>query len=85
MTWKFPKTSEKYWDSMANQRTWFDWVSKELKITKFEDWYKIKTTQMKAYDGSVVLERYLGSLSRALMAVYPEYLLDSILRLPINV
>ena len=41
MPWKFQTTPRNFWNDISNQRKYIDWLAKELKITKQEDWYSV--------------------------------------------
>ena len=49
-----------------------NWLGQELKISKLEDWYRVKVQDIKNFGGSGLLQRY-GSYYRVLCAVYPDY------------
>jgi hypothetical protein len=41
LPWKHEKVPATFWDDLNNQRKFFDWASKELKIKETSDWYKV--------------------------------------------
>jgi len=41
LPWKFAHKPVSFWRSLDNQREYLDWLGKELKFTRMEDWYKI--------------------------------------------
>ena len=43
LPWKFSQVPKGFWSQIENQKQFIDWLAKELKIEKFEDWYKIQT------------------------------------------
>jgi hypothetical protein len=72
--WMFGQVPKEYWDTIANQRKYFDWLEDELGIEKKEDWYKINRKEVQRRGGSWVLKKYYGdSLVRALLTVYPDH------------
>jgi hypothetical protein len=57
---------------------YFDWVGKDLGLSGLDDWHKISFTDIAQRDGAVLLKkRYDGSLTKALMTVYPGKHIDS--------
>lgn len=70
--WRFSKVPAGFWKDKANQRAFFDSISKQLNITRWEDWYRIKKGDIEALGGGPLLGQcYEGSLSTALIAIYP--------------
>ena len=61
-----------HWESRYNQRKFFDSIKEPLKLKDFEDWYKVKNTDVVKLGGKAILEHYGNSLCKALTAVYPE-------------
>ncbi len=54
-----------YWDSIDNQRQFFDQIAKDLRLNRIEDWYGIpKQAVLQKKGGSAVLARYNNSLCR---------------------
>ncbi len=47
--WNFVYTPRGYFDTMENQKEFFDWLGNTLNITKLDDWYNIKTTDILRY------------------------------------
>lgn len=41
LPWQFAKAPSQYWNNKENVLKFFSWVYKELKLTCFEDWYKV--------------------------------------------
>jgi hypothetical protein len=72
LPWKFGRASSGYWDDIQNQRKFFDWIAKKMKVTEFSDWQKVTTNDIKENGGSAILTRYNSSLHTALAAIYPE-------------
>jgi hypothetical protein len=69
--WRFGAVS--YWADRKNQRQYADDLFQELHFTKIEDWYGIKSEDMKQRGGSAFLQRHGDSCMRALQFVYPEF------------
>ena len=66
---KFPA---KYWQSIDNQRKYFLHMEEKFEIRNFEDWNKIKNSQVKSNGGSGILKIYNNSLYKALTNIFPE-------------
>jgi hypothetical protein len=49
LPWKLERCPRGFWDDINNQRKFLDWVSKELKIEEFSDWYKVTKQVYKAF------------------------------------
>jgi hypothetical protein len=41
LPWKFERISAGFWENVANQRKYLDWVASQLNIYDFSDWYKV--------------------------------------------
>ena len=41
LPWKFAKIESKYWDDIANQRKFMDYLAKQLNMKDKSDWYNI--------------------------------------------
>jgi hypothetical protein len=73
-----------HWTDLDNQRSFYNWVAKELNITKAEDWYNTTAAQVITLGGSGLLyplndindycirKQYEHSHIKALMAIYPD-------------
>ncbi len=35
-----------YWDNIGNQKRYVEWLSTQLNITRLDDWYEVKTSQI---------------------------------------
>ncbi len=44
---KFQHVPRRHWKSLTNQREYFDYVFKTLKLNNMQDWYKIKVADVK--------------------------------------
>jgi hypothetical protein len=53
-----------YWNSLQNQRQFFDSLAKKFNIQKPEDWYKITVDEVVHNGGSFIQRHYKGSLLR---------------------
>ncbi len=76
-----------YWKNINNQRAFFDNLAVKLSILlkcyliwltvyyikQLEDWYYVRISQVCQLGGRTIMERYKGSLMKALRAVYPHY------------
>lgn len=63
-----------FYDHPEKQRQIFDSAFKQLGLTSLEDWYKVAKKEACSVPGvQLVVNRWRGSLRRALIAVYPEH------------
>jgi hypothetical protein len=58
---------------MSHQRQFFNYLAKRLKVENYEDWYNVGYTDILPLGARGLLDRYDGSLSKALVTIYPEY------------
>lgn len=73
MKFRMDDLSLEYWKNLNNQRKYFDWIGKELKITKFEDWYDVSPVDIYHRGGTPLLTQfYDGQFTKALMTVYSD-------------
>lgn len=64
----------KGWNSDEKvQRQFFDWLSDTSQLRNKEDWYSLDPSEVIQRGGESILNKYDGSLSRALQRLYPEY------------
>lgn len=49
------------------------WLEKELKIRSKDDWYSVTVSAVRERGGSGFLDKFDGSLQRALVTAFPEY------------
>ena len=73
--WRFDqKLPDGYWDRIENQRSFMDWLGKELAFKEVEDWYKLTSKNIEDNGGCTLLtEKYNDSTFQLLQAVYPEH------------
>lgn len=72
--WRFDNTPRSFWRKPENHRLFFDWLGKELSITKHEDWYNVTQDTICKMGGYCVLSSYYDlDYRKALAAVYPEH------------
>ena len=45
--WKFKHATKGYWEDENNCKLYIDWLTKELKIKKPEDWYTVTTDHIR--------------------------------------
>ena len=62
-----------YWNSKSNQLQYLHWLQSELEISNYEDWYSIRTKQIKDLGGHQFLRKNDNSISKALNFLLPEY------------
>lgn len=65
--------SRDIWKDMNNQRRFMDWIGKELNVQNYQDWYKVKTSDILNRGGySLLTNFYEGSLRKAILTIYPN-------------
>jgi hypothetical protein len=69
----FSTVPHKFWQTMGNQRKYFEWLAEELFIQRFNDWYEIKASNVYSHGGTALLANYGHSFVRAVTTVYPEH------------
>jgi hypothetical protein len=75
LRWKFGGFNTEYWEDKQNLRDVVDWISKELRISSLEDWYRVSQTQIEKIAPLSSLF-YSKGLSMILTEVYPDYQWD---------
>ena len=65
------KVGNNYWNSIDNQRTFFDELFQKLNLKKMDDWYKVKTEKIRENGGRMILKKH-KTLFNALRTVYPH-------------
>ena len=73
LPWKFSKTTRGYWKDIKNQRTYMEWLSKQLNINKYEDWYTVGIKQFIENYGNTILKYYNYSPYALMTTIYPDY------------
>jgi hypothetical protein len=75
LPWKFKRVRPGYWDDINHQRQFFDWLYSELGLSGgLDGWYTALTGPVFHHGGGSLLNnKYRGSLINALNAVYPEH------------
>jgi hypothetical protein len=71
--WKFSVTPNGFWNNIDNQKSYMDWLFKELKYENMEDWYKISQEIIKKNYGAGLIFVYNGSYQNILKNIYPYY------------
>eukprot|EP01114_Cavostelium_apophysatum_P005030 TRINITY_DN1558_c0_g1_i1.p1 TRINITY_DN1558_c0_g1~~TRINITY_DN1558_c0_g1_i1.p1 ORF type:complete len:545 (+),score=133.12 TRINITY_DN1558_c0_g1_i1:262-1896(+) len=56
-----------------DKREAFDYIASKLGYTKWEDWYEVRKSDIVNHGGSGILDEHGSSISKTLMAVYPEH------------
>jgi len=71
--WKFQTGPRNYWTSTSNINDAMNWLSKELKIQKLEDWHSLASVGIiKKYFGTTIL-RYANGMQGLLQLVFPKF------------
>jgi hypothetical protein len=72
--YKFDGVGEDHWNTLNNQKLFFDSLALKLNINTFEDWYSIRFSDVTFQGGDGLLHQYYNnSLSKALLTVYPDH------------
>src|SRR5205823_849979 len=67
ITWDFATVQKGFWDSLLNQRFYFDhYLTNQLQVTRKEHWYGKHTQLLRINGGAGLLANYNDSLQRAL-------------------
>ena len=61
-----------FWNSLENQRKFMNFVKQKLNIQKMEDWYSVKTLDIKELGGSRLLHIY-PSIEDLFTTIFPNY------------
>jgi hypothetical protein len=59
---KFNKRTNKFWMDAKNRKQFFDNLALKLGITKYEDWYKVRTIDVVNNGGNALLRHHSSSL-----------------------
>jgi len=72
--WRFEqqKVTSHFWRSVHNQRRFFDRLANKFHLESYEDWYKVKLSDLITCGARLILRNYGTSLSKTLQAIYPE-------------
>jgi len=71
---RFDKVPRGFWDFKNNQRTFMEWLGKQLKLKNMEEWYKVTQQDIESLGGSRLLKCYKSSRPKLLQSVYPDHL-----------
>src|SRR4051812_39159613 len=66
LPWRFNTLPPDYWKSKANQRDFFEWLSKQLGHKGLDDWYKVSRDEILRQGGRGVLTEHNNLVLRAL-------------------
>lgn len=73
-SWKFAQVPNGFWDSIENQRLFFDWLSEKLGVKTLAEWGAVRPQQVVDAGGWRVLGTIYGRrLKNALEAIYPQH------------
>jgi very-short-patch-repair endonuclease len=74
LEWKFGMTSLSFWQDINNRKEYAEWLGKEQKYEKMEDWYNITQNIINDnFGGGLLAIYYQGSSIQFLKDVFPEY------------
>jgi hypothetical protein len=75
--WKFQRVPLTYWSNVAAQQEYFDWLYKTCGLKSMSDWYTISMRDLKqrlpSESFKLLYRKYSGSVSTAVMTVYPNH------------
>jgi hypothetical protein len=70
--WEFDQLPQGYWNNLNNRKYFIDWISRELKVYKPDDWYIIGKNSIISKGGGGLLAYYGNSLYKTLLSIYPD-------------
>lgn len=74
LPWKFHRVPKGFWDSRANQRDTVQYLSQQLGIEHWEQWYTVVEHQIRALRcGGLLQQYYNNSLAIMLQTLLPEF------------
>jgi hypothetical protein len=72
--WLFNSTSQGFWAKRANRKRYLEWLSVELNIKEYDDWYQLTRSVLNDNHGGRLLQGfYQGSVIKLLNDNFPEY------------
>lgn len=74
LPWLFARVPVGFWDNMDNQREALEWLGKQMKFSKMEDYYNLTIVDVKSHRlGGLLMWMYRGSVYAMLSAVFADY------------
>ncbi len=70
---KFIHLPHQFWDDTSNQRVFLENLAKELNIVNQDGWGKLTRTAIYRHGGGGLFVKYGGSVTKALVTVFPKY------------
>jgi len=71
--WRFERVPPGFWNEAENVFKYLAFLMKEFDITKMEDWYKIKLTDVQDRYGSTLLHLHKNSMPQLLQKYFPDF------------
>jgi hypothetical protein len=72
--WRFAMVPKGYWDTKENQRKFFDYAMKELRLKTMEDWEQVTEIELILLGGgSMLMHKHNNSVKNAIQYVYSEH------------
>eukprot|EP01114_Cavostelium_apophysatum_P006968 TRINITY_DN1858_c0_g2_i1.p1 TRINITY_DN1858_c0_g2~~TRINITY_DN1858_c0_g2_i1.p1 ORF type:complete len:606 (-),score=106.11 TRINITY_DN1858_c0_g2_i1:180-1967(-) len=74
VVWRFAHTSPsiELWSSQKNRRDYLDYVAQQLRISRWEDWYRVTQSDINAIGGASIIRYFGNDHVKMLQNVYPE-------------
>eukprot|EP01118_Nematostelium_gracile_P005548 TRINITY_DN1762_c0_g1_i1.p1 TRINITY_DN1762_c0_g1~~TRINITY_DN1762_c0_g1_i1.p1 ORF type:complete len:516 (-),score=96.38 TRINITY_DN1762_c0_g1_i1:23-1516(-) len=72
----FRRKPKQNWDDTQLLQKLIDHLSKELQITRMEDWYQVSSIQIRKKGGGALLQRYQSSPAKMLTSLFPSHKWD---------
>jgi hypothetical protein len=74
LPWRFSnRVPLGFWEQEKNCMDFMEWLGKELKFNKMEDWYKITLKNIQENGATGLVAKYGGSPSKLVQAIYPQH------------
>ena len=73
LPWKFNSVPNGYWEDRNNVIKYMNWLSNELHVNKYEDWYNVKYEDIVNNHGISILSQFQNSHIKLITAIYNNY------------
>lgn len=75
LPWKFTKLPQGYWKDIENRKNFMNYLSTQLKIKDYTEWYNVTFHEISQYGGEGLTDQY-KSIAELFMSIYPDYKWD---------